>query len=130
MIGPRHALRTLRREWRLPELRTLIAALLLSVTALGAVGTLATRVQRAVVMSAAELIGGDLGIDAASPLPAAATWVSMQLRRYRRRSCTTRKHSGCAPARWPISPASRSPASAVSCCRSPPAMARGRCAES
>src|SRR6185437_9111205 len=71
MSGPRHALRTLRREWRLPELRTLIAALLLSVIALGAVGTLAARVQRAVVMSAAELIGGDLGIDAASPLPAA-----------------------------------------------------------
>ncbi|HKT41238.1 MAG TPA: FtsX-like permease family protein, partial [Rhodanobacteraceae bacterium] len=71
MTGPRHALRTLRREWRLPELRTLIAALLLSVIALGAVGTLAARVQRAVVMSAAELIGGDLGIDAASPLPEA-----------------------------------------------------------
>jgi putative ABC transport system permease protein len=69
MVGPRHAWRTLRREWRLPELRTLIAALLLSVIALGAVGTLATRVQRAVVMSAAELIGGDLGIDAAAPLP-------------------------------------------------------------
>jgi putative ABC transport system permease protein len=68
--GPRHAWRTLRREWRLPELRTLIAALLLSVIALGAVGTLAARVQRAVLMSAAELIGGDLGIDAATPLPA------------------------------------------------------------
>lgn len=69
MTGTRHALRTLRREWRLPELRTLIAALLLSVVALGAVGTLATRVQRAVLLGAAELIGGDLGIDAASPLP-------------------------------------------------------------
>ena len=54
MIVPRLALRTLRREWRLPELRTLIAALLLSVIALGAVGTLATRVQRAVLMSAAD----------------------------------------------------------------------------
>jgi putative ABC transport system permease protein len=71
MTGPRHALRTLRREWRLPELRTLIAALLLSVIALGAVGTLATRVQRAVLLGAAELIGGDLGIDAANALPAA-----------------------------------------------------------
>src|SRR6185312_2306710 len=71
MSSPRHALRTLRREWRLPELRTLIAALLLSVIALGAVGTLAARVQRAVLMSAAELIGGDLGIDAATSLPAA-----------------------------------------------------------
>ena len=69
MTGPRHALRTLRREWRLPELRTLMAALLLSVIALGAVATLAARVQRAVLMSAAELIGGDLGINAATPLP-------------------------------------------------------------
>ena len=69
MIGPRHALRTLRREWRLPELRTLIGALLLSVVVLGAVATLAARVQRAVLMSAAELIGGDLGINAATPLP-------------------------------------------------------------
>ena len=69
MRGPRHALRTLRREWRLPELRTLIGALLLSVVVLGAVATLAARVQRAVLMSAAELIGGDLGINAAAPLP-------------------------------------------------------------
>lgn len=68
--GPLHALRTLRREWRLPELRTLIASLLLAVIALGAVGTLAARVQRAVLLGSAELIGGDLGIDAASPLPA------------------------------------------------------------
>ncbi len=68
MIGVRHALRTLRREWRLPELRTLIAALLLSVVVLGTVATLAARVQRAVLMSAAELIGGDLGVDAARPL--------------------------------------------------------------
>ncbi|HET7223433.1 MAG TPA: ABC transporter permease, partial [Rhodanobacteraceae bacterium] len=69
MIGPRHALRTLRREWRLPELRTLIGALLLSVVVLGAVASLAARVQRAVLMSAAELIGGDIGINAAMPLP-------------------------------------------------------------
>ncbi len=71
MIIPRLALRTLRREWRLPELRTLMAALLLAVVALGAVGTLAARVQNAVLMSAAELIGGDLGIDASTPLPPA-----------------------------------------------------------
>ena len=70
MSGPRYALRTLRREWRLPELRTLIGALLLSIVVLGAVATLAVRVQRAVLMSAAELIGGDLGINAAAPLPA------------------------------------------------------------
>lgn len=69
MNGLRHALRNLRREWRLPELRTLILALLLSVIALGAVGTLSTRVERAVLMGAAELIGGDMGVNAATPLP-------------------------------------------------------------
>src|SRR5579883_2319779 len=67
------ALRNLRREWRLPELRTLILALLLSVITLGAVGTLSTRVERAVLMSAAELIGGDMGVNAATPLPQAFT---------------------------------------------------------
>lgn len=70
MTVSRHALRTLRREWRLPELRTLLAALVLSVVVLGAVGTLAAQVQRAVVMGTAELIGGDLGVNASSPLPA------------------------------------------------------------
>ncbi|MGH8211979.1 MAG: ABC transporter permease [Rhodanobacteraceae bacterium] len=65
----RHASRNLRREWRLPELRTLILALLLSVIALGAVGTLSVRVERAVLMGAADLIGGDMGVNAATPLP-------------------------------------------------------------
>ncbi|HEY3521178.1 MAG TPA: FtsX-like permease family protein [Rhodanobacteraceae bacterium] len=69
MNGLRHALRNLRREWRLPELRTLVGALLLSVIALGAVGTLSVRVERAVLMGAAELIGGDMGVNAATPLP-------------------------------------------------------------
>src|SRR5690348_18397187 len=69
MIGPRHALRTLRRVWRLPELRTLIGALLLSVVVLGAVASLAARVQRAVLMSAAELTGGDIGVNPAMPSP-------------------------------------------------------------
>lgn len=67
--GLRLGLRNLRREWRLPELRTLIAALLLAVLALGTVDTLSSRVERAVVMGAAELIGGDMGVNAASPLP-------------------------------------------------------------
>ena len=69
MNGLRHALRSLRREWRLPELRTLIASLLLAVLALGTVGTLSSRVEHAVLMSAAEVIGGDMGVNAASPLP-------------------------------------------------------------
>ncbi|MEO6968877.1 MAG: FtsX-like permease family protein [Rhodanobacteraceae bacterium] len=71
MNGMRFGLRNLRREWRLPELRTLIAALLLAVIALGAVGTLSARIERALVMGAAELIGGDLGVSASSLLPPA-----------------------------------------------------------
>ncbi|MDA3914671.1 FtsX-like permease family protein [Oleiagrimonas sp.] len=65
----RLSLRTLRREWRLPELRTLGAALVLAVAALGVVATLSARVEQGVTASAAELIGGDLGVSASSPLP-------------------------------------------------------------
>lgn len=58
------ALRTLRREWHLPELRTLAASLVLAVVALGVVATLAARIERGLLASAAELIGGDLGLSA------------------------------------------------------------------
>ena len=64
------ALRTLRREWHLPELRTLAASLVLAVVALGVVATLATRIERGLLASAAELIGGDVGISAPNELPA------------------------------------------------------------
>lgn len=63
------AARSLRREFRHAELATLAAALVLAVAALAAVATLASRVERAIVASAAELIGGDLGINAGKPLP-------------------------------------------------------------
>lgn len=63
------SLRTLRREWHLPELRTLGASLVLAVVALGVVATLAARMERGVLASAAELIGGDLGISAPQSLP-------------------------------------------------------------
>ncbi|GAA0722356.1 ABC transporter permease [Dokdonella soli] len=63
------AARSLRREFRHAELATLAAALVLAVAALTAVATLASRVERALVASAAELIGGDLGIGASKPLP-------------------------------------------------------------
>jgi len=55
--------RSLRREFRHGELATLAAALVLAVAALAAVGTLANRVERAIVASAAELLGGDLGVN-------------------------------------------------------------------
>ncbi|MEO9080194.1 MAG: FtsX-like permease family protein, partial [Rhodanobacter sp.] len=63
------ALRTLRREWHLPELRTLAASLVLAVVALGVVATLATRIERGMLASAAELIGGDIGISAPQTIP-------------------------------------------------------------
>lgn len=65
----RLALRTLRREWHLVELRTLAASLVLAVIALGVVATLSTRLERGILASAAELIGGDMGITAPAPLP-------------------------------------------------------------
>lgn len=64
------AARSLRREFRHAELATLAAALVLAVAALTAVATLANRVERAIVASAAELIGGDLGINSSKTLPA------------------------------------------------------------
>lgn len=60
----RFAARSLRREFRHGELRTLAAALVLAVAALTAVATLGQRVERAIIASAAELIGGDLGVAA------------------------------------------------------------------
>ncbi|MEO7073349.1 MAG: FtsX-like permease family protein, partial [Rhodanobacter sp.] len=62
------ALRSLRREWHLPELRTLVASLVLAVVALGVVATLATRIERGLLAGAAELIGGDLGVASTQPL--------------------------------------------------------------
>lgn len=46
------ALRTVRREWHLPELRTLAASLVLAVVALGVVATLSTRIERGMLASA------------------------------------------------------------------------------
>jgi putative ABC transport system permease protein len=63
------AARSLRREFLHGELATLAAALVLAVAALAAVATLASRVERAIVASAAELIGGDLGIASSKALP-------------------------------------------------------------
>src|SRR6185436_11926122 len=56
------AWRSLRRELRYGELTTLVLALVLAVAALGAVATLGARVEQAMLSSAGELIGGDLGV--------------------------------------------------------------------
>lgn len=63
------ALRALRREWRVPELRLLGAALVLAVTALSAVGFFTDRMRQAMHLQAAELIGSDLVVHASRPLP-------------------------------------------------------------
>ena len=65
------AARSLRREFLHAELATLALALILAVASLTAVATLASRVEHAIVASAAELIGGDLAIDASRTLPPA-----------------------------------------------------------
>lgn len=65
------AARSLRREFLHAELATLAFALVLAVAALTAVATLASRVESALLASAAELIGGDLAVVANRPLPAA-----------------------------------------------------------
>ena len=61
------AWRTLRREFRYGELATLAIALVLAVAALGAVATLGQRVEHSVVASAAEFIGGDVGLSSREP---------------------------------------------------------------
>ncbi|GFZ94945.1 ABC transporter permease [Dyella caseinilytica] len=63
------ALRSLRREWHLPEMRTLAASLVLAVVALGVVATLTARMERGVLASAAELIGGDVGVSVPQDIP-------------------------------------------------------------
>lgn len=67
------AWRTLRREFRYGELATLAVALVLAVAALGAVATLGQRVEHSVVASAAEFIGGDVGLSSREPPSAQMT---------------------------------------------------------
>ena len=67
----RHAARSLRREFLAGDLLTVFAALVLGVAAMTAVGTLVDRVTSALSSSAAEVIGGDLGVRGRQDLPAA-----------------------------------------------------------
>jgi putative ABC transport system permease protein len=87
------ALRTLRREWHLPELRTLAASLVLAVVALGVVATLSTRIERGMLASAAELIGGDIGVSSPQTVPETfiteATQRGLQISPISRPSCST-----------------------------------------
>src|SRR5690606_38135807 len=66
----RHAARSLRREFSGGDLLTLFAALVLGVAAMTAVGTLVDRVTLALASSAAEVVGGDLGVQTRAEPPA------------------------------------------------------------
>ncbi|KAF1685026.1 oxidoreductase [Pseudoxanthomonas broegbernensis] len=67
----RHAARSLRREFLAGDLLTVFAALVLGVAVMTAVGTLVDRVTLALGASAAEAIGGDLGVRGREDPPAA-----------------------------------------------------------
>jgi putative ABC transport system permease protein len=67
----RHARRALRREALAGDLLTVFAALVLGVAVMTAVGTLVNRVNLALTGSAAEMLGGDLGVAGRDDPPAA-----------------------------------------------------------
>jgi len=68
----RLSLRLLARDWRAGELRLLLAAVVLAVAASTTVGFFSDRVNRAMVVQSAELLGGDLML--VSPQPVDAAW--------------------------------------------------------
>jgi putative ABC transport system permease protein len=63
------SLRSLRRDWRSPELRILVFALIVAVAAVSAVGFFTNRIDRLIEQQATELLGADLRISAGDPLP-------------------------------------------------------------
>ena len=58
----RFALRNLRRDWRAGELRVLVAALTVAVTAVTGVGLVTERIHRAMLHQAGELLAADLAV--------------------------------------------------------------------
>ncbi len=68
----RLAWRLLLRDWRAGELRILLSALIIAVTATTAISFFTDRLQRAMVSQSSELLGGDLLLS--SPRPINATW--------------------------------------------------------
>ncbi len=67
----RHAARSVRREFLAGDLLTVFAALVLGVAVMTAVGTLVDRVTLALTGSAAEVLGGDLGVSGRQDIPQA-----------------------------------------------------------
>ncbi|KAB7627662.1 ABC transporter permease [Alkalilimnicola sp. S0819] len=69
MVPLRFALRQLLRDWRSGELRLLVLAVVLAVTAVSAVGWLAQRVGDATEVRASELLAADRVLETDDPLP-------------------------------------------------------------
>ena len=67
------ALRLLLRDWRAGELRILLSALVIAVTATSTIGFFADRLQRSMVNQSAELLGADLVLR--SPRPVNPAWL-------------------------------------------------------
>ncbi len=65
--------RLLRRDWRAGELRILLSALIIAVTATTAISFFTDRLQRAMLSQSSELLGGDLMLQ--SPRPLDTTWL-------------------------------------------------------
>lgn len=69
----RLALKLLWRDWRAGELNVLLAALLIAVTTVTAVGLFSDRIQRSIVDEASTLLAADAQITGSHPIP--ADWV-------------------------------------------------------
>jgi len=67
-VAARLALRNLRRDWRAGELRLVVAALVVAIAAVSAVGFFTDRVRRALVAEAGVLLGGDLAVESSAPI--------------------------------------------------------------
>lgn len=63
------ALRFLRRDWRSGELRLLVLALVIAVSAVTAVGFFTDRVEQAMVLQANQVMAADLVLSSSRPLP-------------------------------------------------------------
>ncbi|MGM0595223.1 MAG: ABC transporter permease, partial [Pseudomonadota bacterium] len=70
----RLAWRLLRRDWRAGELRTLLSALIIAVTATTAISFFTDRLQRAMETQSSELLGADLELS--GPRPVDEAWLS------------------------------------------------------
>lgn len=73
------ALKFLLREWRAGELRILLAALIIAVTAITSIGFYTSRIEQGFTQQNTEILGGDLVVRSAIPIPTAWLQQAQQL---------------------------------------------------